>query len=464
MEQTPEGTRPTASAGAAAITGWVLFDWAAQPVYTLVLTFLFAPYFANQFIGDPVWGQALWGYLTAGAGLSVAIVGPVLGAVADASGRRKRWIGLFSVTLMIALCGLWLAEAGASARIPIVAASFILAVVSAEFATIFTNAMMPDLVPPHQLGRLSGTGWAVGYAGGLVSLVIAAGLMVADPETGRTMLGLKSPLPLDAFAYEGERAIGPFSALWYGIFILPLFLFTPDRARALPAGSSAFGQGLRQLAQTLRHLRRYGVIIRFLLARMLYVDGLGAIFAFGGLYAASVFGWGTIQLGLFGIILTIGGAVGAFAGGWLDDAIGSRALILGALAGVMVAALGIVSVDRDTVLFFVDVEATVPGSTPFASSAEQVYLAFALIVGVLAGPLQSASRTYLARAAPPDMMTEFFGLYAFSGKVTAFAAPLLVGAVTTLAQSQRAGVAVILLFLVGGFAIMLSVPRMTPER
>ena len=309
---------------------------------------------------------------------------------------------------MIALCGLWLAEARTPARVPVVAASFILAVVSVEFATIFTNAMMPDLVPRHQLGRLSGTGWAVGYAGGLVSLIIAAGLLVADPETGFTILGLKSPLPLDAFAYEGERAIGPFSALWYGIFILPFFLFTPDRANAKTATSSAIEQGLRQLVETFRQLRRYGAIFRFLLARMLYVDGLGAIFTFGGLYAASVFGWGTLQLGLFGIILTIAGAAGSFAGGWLDDAIGSRALILGALAGIMAAALGIVSVDRDTVLFVMDVEATKAGSVPFVSPAEQVYIGFAIIVGLLAGPLQSGSRTYLARAAPPDMIDRVF--------------------------------------------------------
>jgi UMF1 family MFS transporter len=391
----------------------------------------------------------------------VALAGPVLGAIADASGKRRDWIALFSLGIAAGLCGLWLAVPGVPERVPVVAGSFVLAFVCAEFATIFTNAAMPELVPASKLGRLSGAGWAIGYVGGLLSLIFAAGVMVSDPETGVTMLGLKSPLPLDAFAYEGERAIGPFSAVWYALFVLPLFLFTLRGEAGLHAASpSPVREGLAQLRETLSNLRRYGPILRFLLARMLYVDGLGAIFAFGGLYASSVFGWGTTQLGIFGIILTISAAAGAFSGGAFDDRFGSRSVILTALAGLMVSALGIVSIERDSVLFFIDVPA-VPGSGFFTTPAEQVYLAFAAAIGVLAGPLQAASRTYLARSAPADMMTEFFGLIAFSGKITAFAAPLLVGLVTTMAQSQRAGVAVILLFLAGGFAVMLTVPRVT---
>lgn len=444
-------------AGPRAIAGWVLFDWAAQPTYTLILTFLFAPYFANVFVGDTVRGQALWGYMTAATGLIVALAGPVLGAIADATGRRKPWIALFSAGLIIGLAGLWLAQPGIESRLGPVIGFFMLAIVCVEFATIFTNAMMPGLVSPKRLGRLSGTGWAVGYVGGLVSLVIAAGFIVADPETGRTMLGLKSPLPLDDFAWEGERAIGPFSAAWYLLFVLPLFAFTPDLGSVSRNVTSPVRDGLRQLAETIRHARRYAGIVRFLVARMLYVDGLGAIFAFGGLYASSVFGWTTTELGLFGILLTIAGAAGAFAGGWLDDRLGSRRVIVIALAGLIAAALGIVSVSRGSVFFVVEVAPVRPGASLFAAAGEQIYLAFALVIGALGGPLQAASRTYLARSAPPHMMTEFFGLFAFSGKITAFAAPLLVGLVTAASGSQRAGIAVILLFLGGGLALMLGV-------
>lgn len=447
---------PRRASGTLGLAGWVLFDWAAQPAYTLVLTFLFAPYFANVYIGDPVRGQALWGFMTAGSGLIVAFAGPAVGAIADAAGPRKPWLAVFSLGLVAGLSGLWLALPGAP-LVP-VAAAFITAAVCVEFATIFTNAMMPGLVPARNLGRLSGTGWAVGYVGGLVSLVIAAGFIIADPETGRTMLGLASALPLDAFAHEGERAIGPFSAVWYLVFVLPLFLFTPDRARGTTRPAEALRKGWRQLLETLRNVGRYAGILRYLLARMFYVDGLGAIFAFGGLYAASIFGWGSTQLGVFGVLLTLIGALGAFAGGWLDDRFGPRAVILGSLGGLMAAALGIVSVDRDSVLFVVEVEPALGSAEPFASAGEQVYLAFALGIGLLAGPLQSASRSYLARQAPPDMMTEFFGLYAFSGKITAFAAPLLVGLVTAAAEDQRTGMAVIILFLALGFVLMLGVP------
>lgn len=441
-------------AGRLAIAGWILFDWATQPVYTLVLTFLFAPFFANVFIANPVEGQALWGYVTAATGILVAVAGPVFGAIADASGNRKAWLAVFSLGLAAGLSALWFAVPGDPSRILPVCAAVMLAVACAEFATIFTNAMMPGLVPPQRLGRLSGTGWAVGYVGGLVSLVIAAGLMIADPETGVTMLGLKSVLPLDAFAYEGERAVGPFSALWYLLFVLPLFLFTPDNMPAKAGTGSPVRDGLRQLGHTIRHVRQYRDIARFLIARMLYIDGLGAIFAFGGIYAASVFGWGATQLGLFGIILAAAGAVGAFAGGRLDDRFGPRAVILVALAGLSIAALGIVSIERDSVLFAFPVAPPPEGSPPFASPAEQFYLGFAMLIGLVAGPLQAASRTYLAHLAPPDMMTEFFGLFAFSGKITAFAAPLLVALATQGTGSQRAGMAVILVFLLAGFLLM----------
>lgn len=440
-------------AGALGLAGWVLFDWAAQPVYTLVLTFLFAPYFANVFFGDPVQGQAAWGYMTAATGVIVALAGPVIGAVADASGSRKAWLAVFSLVLTAGLSTLWLAVPGDASRILPVCAGVVLAVAAAEFATIFTNAMMPGLVPPERLGRLSGTGWAVGYVGGLVSLVIAAGLMIADPETGRTMLGLKSVLSLDAFAYEGERAVGPFSALWYLIFVLPLFLFTPDNLPGRARSGAPVREGLRQLGRTLRHARDYSDILRFLIARMLYIDGLGAIFAFGGIYAGAVFGWGAPQLGLFGVILAAAGAAGAFAGGWLDDRFGPRAVILASLAGLSIAALGVVSVDRDSVLFVIDAAPSGDGGA-FASPGEKVYLGFAILIGLMAGPLQAASRTYLARLAPPDMMTEFFGLFAFSGKITAFAAPLLVALATQASGSQRIGMAVILLFLLAGFLLM----------
>src|SRR5215210_8091018 len=348
--------RAAESAGPAGLFGWVLFDWASQPFYTLVVTFLFAPYFVNGFIGNPALGSTLWAYATGIAELIAALVAPVLGSIADAGFARKPWIAAFSVLLVLGLGGLWLAIPGRVELAPLVLVSFGLAIVGAELATVFTNAMMPSLVSGRRLGTLSGIGWATGYVGGLVSLALIAGFVVADPSTGKTLLGLQPVIPLDPATREGDRLIGPFSALWYLVFVLPLFLFTPDRPTTAKDAVTVKA-GLRQLASEARALyRQHRQIALFLLARMLYADGLGAVFAFGGIYAATVFGWGASELGLFGIILTLAGTIGALLGGLLDDRLGSKRLIGAALLLFILAAVGVLSVDKDHVLFFVGVQ------------------------------------------------------------------------------------------------------------
>jgi UMF1 family MFS transporter len=317
--------------------------------------------------------------------------------------------------------------------------------------------MMPGLVSDKRLGTLSGVGWAVGYVGGLVSLALLAGLVVADPNTGKTLLGLQPVIPLDPATREGDRLVGPFSAVWYLVFVLPLFLFTPDRPDKV-LKTSAVQAGLEQLARTVKHLvRDHRAVALFLVARMLYADGLGAVFAFGGIYAASVFGWGATELGLFGIVLTVAGTAGALLGGTLDDRAGSKTVIVAALVLFIAASVGVLSIDPDEILFVVPVAEKSPGSGLFASTGEQAYLIFAILIGLAAGPIQASSRTLLARMCPPDKTTEFFGFYAFSGKITAFAAPLAIGAVTALTDSQRLGISASLTFLVGGLVLLLWV-------
>jgi UMF1 family MFS transporter len=272
--------------------------------------------------------------------------------------------------------------------------------------------------------------------------------------TGKTLLGLQPLIPLDAASREGDRLVGPFSALWYLVFVLPLFLFTPDRP-GTPRKKGAIRAGLAELLKGVRELLRdHKEIARFLIARMLYADGLGAVFAFGGIYAATVFGWGAMELGLFGIVLTIAGTIGAALGGLLDDRLGSRRVITWTLWLFILASIGVLSVDTDHVLFTVPVAAKLAGSAPFSSVGEQVYLAFAILIGLAAGPIQASSRTLLARISPPQKMTEFFGFFSFSGKVTAFAAPLAIGAVTALSGSQRIGIATSLIFLLGGLWLL----------
>ncbi len=435
------------------VFGWLLFDWATQPTFTLLTTFIFAPYFAARFVGDVVTGQSYWGYGTAAAGIIIAILSPIMGSIADQTGRRKPWIAAFSIMIVAGGLLLWHAVPwqGEAARpfdslVLAILGAYVLAIIGAEFATVFTNAMMPSLVPPHRLGRLSGNGWALGYAGGLVSLVVVLGFLVGSSQNGITLLGLTPLFGLDPVQGEGTRATGPLSALWYLMFVLPLFLFTPDTARK--KGVSLIGAargGLKRLAHRIIAARKDKPLFLYLIAHMLYIDGLIALFTFGGIYAKGVFNWDTTKLGLFGIFLTITGVAGALIGGRLNDRFGSLAVINASIVLLIVSSIGILSIAQTSVFFFV------PVST---GTAELAYYAIGGLIGAAAGPLQSASRTYLAEITKPEEHTSIFGLYAMSGKVTSFVAPLSIGIVTTLTQSQRIGISILLLFLIAGLVVL----------
>ncbi len=438
-----------------ALGSWVLFDWAGQPFYTLILTFLFAPYFTNVVASDPATGQALWGYAAAVAGVLIACLSPLLGAAADGQGRRKPWILVFSLVFAAGQAALWFAYPATQGLALLgVLAAFVIATVAIEFATVFTNAMMPSLVPPDKLGRLSGTGWAVGYAGGLLSLALLAGLVVTDPFTGKTILGLTPLYVLDQETREAERLVGPASAVWYLVFILPFFAFVPDHP---PQRRAAAGSPLSELLVTLKQLPNDRAVMLFLIARMLYSDGLSAIFAFGGIYGATVFQWRSFELGIFGIVLTLTGVFGALIGGVLDDRAGAKRVIIGALLLLIIGAFGILSVDKTHAFYVVEVAEKAAGSSPFSSPGEKVFLGFAILVGLVAAPVQAASRSLLAQLAPKDKVTQYFGLFAFSGKVTAFLAPLLVAGITNATGDQRLGMASIAIFLIAGALLMLPV-------
>lgn len=449
---------------------WMLFDWAAQPYYTLVQTFLFAPYFANAVVENATCGsliaagsekaacgQSLWGYAAAVAGLLIAITSPFLGALADGRGRRKPWMAGLALVFLAGLSTLWLATPGAPvATIALVLAGFIIATLAAELMGVFSNAIMTGLVPKDELGRLSGTGWAVGYFGGLASLALVAGFLVPLPGDTKTLLGLDPLLQLNASEHQGDRITGPFAALWFSLFLIPFFLFVPDKRPVVTAHVARKSAGA-ELWDTLKSLPSMPSLLIFLIARMLYTDGLTAIFTFGGIYGASVFGWGPLELGIFGIVLTLVGAFGALIGGRLDDMLGPKTVIIGALLILLAGAIGILSVDKTHILFTTDVAEKAAGSKPFSSIGEQAFLAFAVIVGLVAAPVQAASRSLLARLAPAEKMTQFFGLFAFSGKVTAFLAPFLVAFVTQYSGSQRIGMSAVLAFLIIGAVMMLFV-------
>jgi UMF1 family MFS transporter len=439
----------------AAVVSWIFFDWAAQPYFTLITTFVFAPYFANFVAPDPAMGQALWGFATAAAGLTIALMSPVLGAIADASGRRKPWIAGFGALLVIGSCLMWFGKPGDPTVILPLLLSYAIASVGIEFATVFNNAMMPTLVPPDRIGRLSGNGWATGYIGGILSLVLVLGFLAASPDTGRTLFGLMPLFGLDPITHQGDRITGPLTAIWFIVFVTPLFLLTPDYPARRPIGEAVY-VGLRALKRTLGELPKQKSVARFLLANMIYTDGLVSLFAFGGIYAAGTFGWRTIQIGSFGILLAIAGTFGAWIGGKLDDTVGPKRVIAGSLSVLLLALAAILLVDKDSILF-VKVAPPVPGGPLFSGAAERAYLVLGCLIGAAGGPLQAASRSLLIRLAPKDRIAQYFGLFALTGKVTSFIGPLLIGVITAVTASQKAGMAMLVVFFVAGLALLARV-------
>ncbi len=408
---------------------------------------------------DSARGQALWGYAAAAAGLALAILSPILGSVADASGAKKPWIVGACTILGLASGLLWFASPEAAFAVPLALAAFAVATVAAEIAAVFNNAMMARVVGGDGLGRLSGTGWAVGYAGGLASLVVALGFLIASPETGRTVFGFEPLFGLDPGLREGDRASGPFSALWLLLFLWPLLLFTPDSPPTGLRLVEAIPAGLARLRATWTEAKTRPGLVRFLVANLVYQDALVALFAFGGIYGAGVFGWGPTELGLFGILLTISGTAGALAGGRLDDRLGAKAVIMASLVTLILVCLGILSLGRAHILFVIETVPPSAGDGLYASGAERLFVALGLVIGAVAGPLQASSRAYLARAVPAEDAGRYFGLFTLSGKLTSFLAPLAVALATQATGSQAAAPAVLIALFTAGLVLAATIPR-----
>lgn len=485
----PPGGAPPREASRLAQVSWALFDWANQPFFTLVTTFIFGPYFAGELVAgleetrrvaelgrmptpdelkairaaSDAAGQSAWAFTQSASGILLALASPFLGSMADASGRRKPYMLAFQLLTALGCGLLWWALPGRPDLVLVVSAAVILATVGAEVSIVFNNSLLPRVAGPGRMGRLSGLGWGLGYSGGLIALF--AVLAVQRPS----LFGLGPPggpplFGLDAATFEVERLIGPASALWLALFVLPMFLFTPDGA---PTGLSplrAATEGARALLATVRRLGAYRNPLVYLLAYMIYNDGLAAIIAFGGVYAKGIFGWSTTTLGIFGIFVTLVAIPGCLLGGRLDDGIGSRPTVLAAIAGVFLATLGILSITAESVLFFLPAAPLAPDRGLFASTQELAFMGCAMLLGLCMGPMQAASRTLMGRLAPQGMTGEFYGLFALSGRATTWMAPLLIGIVTAATETQRWGVAVVLPFLLLGFVLLLFGVRERPAR
>ena len=421
-KQEKEKIRPRNPTSSRSIAAWCFYDFANSPFNTLVVTFIYASYFTQIIAPDPVSGTSYWARALTVTALAVAFLSPPLGAMADHTGYRKLFIlvGTAGCSLFCAL--LYLPTPG---QVFQALFWFTLANIFFELACVFYNAFLPDIAPKERIGRISGYGWALGYLGGLSAMGLA---FVAFVDT---------PTPWFGFTRENGsniRATNLLVTLWFITFSLPTFLWVKDVQPRVFRRSGLLANSFGQLFNTYMEVRRYREVTRFLLARLLYNDGLVTIFAFGGIYATGTFGFDFRELMLFGVVLNIAAGIGSFALGFMDDYVGGKQTLEISLWGLILSA---------TIAILTD--------------SHLVFWGASVLVGFFSGPNQAASRSLLGRFVPSGKENEFYGLFAFSGKATAFLGPLLLGELTRLFASQRVGMVVVVLFFISGLWLLKSV-------
>ncbi len=444
------------------IWGWWFFDWASQPYNTLLLTFIFGPYFAETARGyymgtgmeeeaAKAAAQAYWGFGLTIASVFVAIFAPILGAVADGTGRRLVWVWFFSAFYVVGAAGLWWVSPGGEAGMLLWAVFFFgMGFIGMEFTTIFTNAMMPSLTDKDDIGAISGSGFAFGYLGGLLSLIIMLCLFAENSATGKTLIGMDPLFGLDSEAREGTRAVGPFTALWYLVFMIPFLLWVKEPKAG--SGRINIGAAMGSLVDLIKSLRYRKSLLSYLLSSLAYRDALNALYAFGGIYASNVLGWSITAIGIFGILGGATAMIASWVGGKMDAKYGPKPVIKWSIIVLLVVCTVIVGLDR-TAIWGIALD-------PASNTPDVIFYICGALIGAAGGPLQAASRTLLVRHTTPDRATEAFGLFALSGKVASFISPLLIALVSYFSQSARMGISpVILLFLIGLILLIWVKPK-----
>lgn len=429
--------------------GWYFFDWASQPYHTLLVTFVFGPYFAsvaagyflNQGLGETAAdaeAQEIWSWCLAIAGLLIAFGAPVMGAIADTAGRRLPWILCFSALYVVGSAGLWVTQPDGSNMV-LALCLFVIGFIGAEYALIFVNSQLPSLGSVEKVGQVSGSGFAFGYVGGLLSLMVML-LFFQTMEGGKTIIGLDPAFGLDPAAQEDKRIVGPFTALWFAVFMVPYFLWVREPAK--PATGQTMRRALGLLGRTLANLPSRRSLLAYLGSSMFYRDALNGLYGFGGTYATLVLDWSIVQVGVFGIISVVAAAGFSWVGGHADRRFGPKPVIITSIWGLIAVCITVVGMDRSQVFGI----PLVAGS----SVPDLIFLGCGILIGGLGGMLQAASRSMMVRHTDPRAPTESFGLYGMSGRATAFLAPALIGLITSLSGSARIGVSpLIVLFVIG---------------
>jgi UMF1 family MFS transporter len=438
---------------------WTFGQGARDPYYIMVIIYIFYPYFSNTVVGDPVKGQALIGYITAAAGTLLAVTAPFLGAIADKDGRRKPWLVGTVLIMTLGACSLWYVQPEQKGM-SLVTAVAILFVIKVCFTImeVFHNAMLPSIAPTNKIGIISGLAFALGNVGGLLMMLLVL-FAFAMPGTQPWAFLPDAPLfGIDQAAHEHNRIVGPISGIWMLLFMLPVLLFTPDGQASTSSMWQLAKEGVRDVTQTIRHVKHYSNIARYLLARLFFIDGMVGVLTFGGVYASGTFGWDTTTLLIFGLCTSASAMFGAYIGGRIDDSLGSMRALNIAIWTSSIVLLTLVSVQPDTILYFIHVGAEPVWDSPyFATLPELFYFCTNQVFAMFFVTGLSTSRTLMAKLSPPELATQFFGLFALSATVTAFLAPLLVATATDIFASQRIGFASLALLMIIGAVLLMKV-------
>ena len=403
------------------IWSWAMYDWANSAFTTLVVTFIYSTYYGKVFWPTEKIGTAWWGRAVALSSILTAILSPIVGAMADRGGARKRLMGIALTVCVCATVALAFVSPSMANSAFIALAIFVVADTAYETGNVFYNAFMTNIASPARIGRVSGYGWALGYVGGIVCMGIA--LIAFVPEAPAVpSFGMST---VDGW---NVRATNLLVAGWFVLFAIPLFALVPEQRTQAPRIS--IRATFAQLGQTAGRIRHYSELVKFLIARLFFNDGLVTVFSFGGIYAQNVFKMEMAEVIKLGLFLNITSGIGAFLFGFVDDRFGGKKTIQ--ITNVMLSVATAMAVWAPTKTWF--------------------WIAGGL-VGIFVGPNQSASRSLMGRFVPPKHESEFFGFFSFSGKATAFAGPILLGTLTE-AFDHRVGMAsVILFFIVGGLLL-----------
>jgi UMF1 family MFS transporter len=444
-ELTAEGGAPASKLGQWA---WALYEGARDP-NVIFQIYVISPFLATAMIRDPIRGQELWGAITAWSGYITAILCPFFGAIADRGGPRKPWLALFTVLMVMAFAGTWFGVPDSTPmQILIFSVSMIVNNVVFEFSNAFHGAMLSRVAPPSRIGGLSGLSFTLGNAAGFLLMLLFLFAFLLP----HSWFQLSDGLP--------ERLSGPISAAWMLVFAIPLFLFTPDRPPSGIPLSQAVRDGIAGVISTLRSLKRYKNVAHYIVARTLFNDGLTGVLTFTGIYIAGTFHFSTLPLIVFGLSMVFFGAVGGFVGGWIDNHFGSKTALLVTVGGTALCFAVGLTMGPDRLFWFIPVDPHAAATLPipfFNTWPKLIYIILGCLNAMFVVGAYANNRTMLARIAPIEKMTEFFGLMSLSGTAATFLAPVAVSWLTWWTHSQRGGMVAVVVLLAAGWIWMLFV-------